>query len=369
MPLAVMPIGFVWIFAVVAVLISGCTALPVGWGGTHSIDYKSQTEIVISYDTITESYQDIHNIATTHCNNMGREYANLNKGYVGKNSMGFIKTYAYVCEDDISLNDPDNISLKGINHESRPDLYNKDKQLIIFTEPAGAKISHAFDKNGVTEENSCISPCTLTFNDSYFQGRPEIDYYVKARWMSGYENFSKINVLKGTNEHFVLNREYGDGYEKDYNFAKSLSSSNSNTIESSKESKLLGVIFIGLVDGLVKGYLQSKGAVYSPNLLQNNNSTQGGNTPITVRTEKENVQHARGCASDYSCGVGYKCIKEPLKSRGICFRSVNSSGGKVFNMPDPESVGINTDMKGQCDFTTDCPIGFKCDRVRKVCIK
>ena len=75
------------------------------------------------------------------------------------------------------------------------------------------------------------------------------------------------------------------------------------------------------------------------------------------------------CTSDYNCGVGYKCVKAPLKNRGVCMKSVNEFGVKQFNMPDSNSVGPNLDLDGQCTFDTDCPIGFKCDPKYKACIK
>ncbi len=75
------------------------------------------------------------------------------------------------------------------------------------------------------------------------------------------------------------------------------------------------------------------------------------------------------CTSDYNCGVGYKCVKAPLKSRGVCMKSVDEFGVKQFNLPDSNSVGPNLDLDGQCTFDTDCPIGFKCDPKYKACVK
>lgn len=76
-----------------------------------------------------------------------------------------------------------------------------------------------------------------------------------------------------------------------------------------------------------------------------------------------------GCISDFSCGVGYKCVKAPLKSRGVCMKSVDEYGTPQYNMPSTDSVGPNFDLEGQCDFDTDCPVGFRCDRTYKTCIK
>ncbi len=75
------------------------------------------------------------------------------------------------------------------------------------------------------------------------------------------------------------------------------------------------------------------------------------------------------CSSDFSCGIGYKCVKEPLQSSGVCMKSVDEYGTRQFNLPDTNSVGPNMKLDGQCDFNTDCPIGFQCDRRLKACIK
>lgn len=75
------------------------------------------------------------------------------------------------------------------------------------------------------------------------------------------------------------------------------------------------------------------------------------------------------CTSDFNCGIGNKCVKAPLKSRGICMKSVDEFGLKNYNLPSTDSVGVNLNLDGQCSFNTDCPIGFKCDRNYKACVK
>lgn len=74
------------------------------------------------------------------------------------------------------------------------------------------------------------------------------------------------------------------------------------------------------------------------------------------------------CSSDYSCGVGYACVKEPYKSRGVCMKTVDRYGIQTFDMPRSKSIGPNMSGDG-CRFVTDCPIGFRCDRELKVCTK
>ena len=79
--------------------------------------------------------------------------------------------------------------------------------------------------------------------------------------------------------------------------------------------------------------------------------------------------YAKSCSSDYSCGMGYTCVKDLYKSRGTCMKTVNRFGVQQFNSPSSSSIGIRGYNDAQCTFNTDCPIGFKCDRGSKVCIK
>lgn len=77
---------------------------------------------------------------------------------------------------------------------------------------------------------------------------------------------------------------------------------------------------------------------------------------------------SKGCTSDYSCGVGYACVKEPYKTRGECMRTVDEYGVQTFEMPRDSSLGPKMSGDG-CTFVTDCPIGFRCDRELEVCVR
>ena len=74
------------------------------------------------------------------------------------------------------------------------------------------------------------------------------------------------------------------------------------------------------------------------------------------------------CTSDFSCGIGAQCVKQPFKSRGVCMKTVDEYGTRTFDLPRTNSVGPRMDP-GDCSFNVDCPIGFKCDRKYKVCVK
>lgn len=67
-----------------------------------------------------------------------------------------------------------------------------------------------------------------------------------------------------------------------------------------------------------------------------------------------------GCSSDYSCGVGYRCIKGYGQAVGECMKSVNEYGTPTYNAPAPNSVGPGG--QGECGFDTDCPVGFQCTK-------
>lgn len=74
------------------------------------------------------------------------------------------------------------------------------------------------------------------------------------------------------------------------------------------------------------------------------------------------------CMSDFSCGIGHKCVKKPYQSNGVCMKSVNEYGVQQYNMPSTDSIGPNMNNNG-CSFDMDCPIGFRCDGSYKTCVK
>ena len=75
------------------------------------------------------------------------------------------------------------------------------------------------------------------------------------------------------------------------------------------------------------------------------------------------------CSSDFDCGMGYRCVKAPLQSYGSCMKEVDEYGTPTYELPRLNSVGPNMNIEGDCDFDTDCPIGFRCHRKYKTCVK
>jgi hypothetical protein len=67
---------------------------------------------------------------------------------------------------------------------------------------------------------------------------------------------------------------------------------------------------------------------------------------------------AQECFSDYDCDYGSKCVKDQFATEGTCAQKVNRYDVPVYTPPDPNSVMPGG--KGDCQFDTQCPIGFEC---------
>jgi len=84
--------------------------------------------------------------------------------------------------------------------------------------------------------------------------------------------------------------------------------------------------------------------------------------------KRQSTSSERSCFSDINCGIGSACIKKPNYSHGICMKKVDQYGRQDFTLDGQSRVGARVG-EGQCNYLTDCPIGFKCDRTYKVCVK
>lgn len=114
------------------------------------------------------------------------------------------------------------------------------------------------------------------------------------------------------------------------------------------------------------GCLAGGGCNQAPSNSYGRSTTGTFNSTLT--TERQVISE-KSCTSDFSCGIGYTCVKAPLKSAGVCMQSVDEFGTQQYNLPDNDSVLPNLDLEGQCNFDTDCSIGFRCDSEYKVCVK
>lgn len=104
--------------------------------------------------------------------------------------------------------------------------------------------------------------------------------------------------------------------------------------------------------------------------LAGNCGSSGASAPkASYRPQALPSSTVKQCSSDYSCGVGSICVKEPLQSMGVCMMSVDEHGLQKYNTPDRTSIGPNLDIDGQCRFDVNCPVGFRCDTTYKACVK
>ena len=96
----------------------------------------------------------------------------------------------------------------------------------------------------------------------------------------------------------------------------------------------------------------------------------GGALPWPERREpeKRDCCHERRCAFHYHSRcfpskiirAGAKCVKAEYRSEGYCAKAVDQYGIPTFSEPNPNSVGPGA--QGQCQFSTDCPVGFQCEK-------
>jgi len=79
----------------------------------------------------------------------------------------------------------------------------------------------------------------------------------------------------------------------------------------------------------------------------------------------------RGCASDFECMYGSKCLKGFGQMQGACAQAVDQLGVPTFAPPSTESVMPG--QGGDCSFDTECSIGFRClkppAQLRGFCVK
>lgn len=78
---------------------------------------------------------------------------------------------------------------------------------------------------------------------------------------------------------------------------------------------------------------------------------------------------AGACTSDFSCGIGWRCVKNNFAGHGFCARAVDAYGGPTFELPRTESVMIKVPDDADCTFDTDCPVGFRCDAKSGACLR
>ena len=98
-------------------------------------------------------------------------------------------------------------------------------------------------------------------------------------------------------------------------------------------------------------------------------ATGSGSSNDTNSGRRTSSSSSNNCTSDFSCGIGKKCVKKPGSYAGICMATVDQYGTKTYSTPSSSSAKRRDRSSSECTSNLDCPIGFKCDREYKVCVK
>jgi hypothetical protein len=127
---------------------------------------------------------------------------------------------------------------------------------------------------------------------------------------------------------------------------------------------LVGDIIVGALIGVALGvslkYGSNSNGYYTPVYNPWTNNTDTNSLSVTNSNSTD-------CSSDFSCGIGERCVKAPYQSTGVCMKTVNNLGLQEYDSPNTDSIGVKTDE--ECFLDTDCPVGFKCHNTYKVCVK
>lgn len=157
-------------------------------------------------------------------------------------------------------------------------------------------------------------------------------------------------------------------------FASTKSTKSNKKPKSSGESNFLKLLILGglcattpdpsaCLAGAASSATGSRKPDYSSIGEEQNPNTSSFGGGVSSNT------YESSCSSDFSCGLGEKCIKRPGSSSGICMKSVNEYGIQNNDLPNVNSGGLRNFDDKDCNFSTDCPIGFTCDMTYKVCVK
>lgn len=90
---------------------------------------------------------------------------------------------------------------------------------------------------------------------------------------------------------------------------------------------------------------------------------------ISISTRSAGIQT---CRSDFECGLGRACVRpqQGLSLEGICGTIVDEFGLRDFSEIGP---AVGPRRVSSCSFTTDCPVGFRCEKtsgsLHGVCVK
>lgn len=209
-------------------------------GGTHAVEYKSDSEIIISYDALVASEKNVQTVAETHCQTYGK-HANLKAVQSDKESLGLIKTLSFRCQELVANAQPK----KSWGAHPNSMGYNKVKKLTFISNPSGADIFSLKSDGLSIDKYLCQTPCIATIDSDKFNGRPQEDIYVKSVWLSGAYNRVLLTVKRGVHEKFEFNRPDVANYQKDLSVERQQELHQTSGWEDLASALLVGAIIVG----------------------------------------------------------------------------------------------------------------------------
>ncbi|MFO0679994.1 MAG: hypothetical protein U0169_25965 [Polyangiaceae bacterium] len=112
-----------------------------------------------------------------------------------------------------------------------------------------------------------------------------------------------------------------------------------------EERRAVAAMLRGVSAGLAAGAARTRSSV-EPTL------------PMTYSASTEADPRIVVCSSDFACPYGQKCIKSQFSFEGVCVQPVDESGMRVITPPASSSIGLG--QEGECSFTVECRLGFRC---------
>lgn len=197
---------------------------------------------------------------------------------------------------------------------------------------------------------------------------------VTAKWPSGAVNSTEqfVRICNGATSYQVIIPYNGTSEQRqiDGNYAAAVDENirqaqiQQQQIAEQSNDHLWAAAILGVANVASTAANPNTGYKPAPSTYVPVQNTQTPRAPTQVVSTS-------GCSSDFDCGLGKQCVKAPLQVNGQCLTPVNSFGisNPANSLPRTNSVLPNMKTQGQCNFNTDCPVGFQCDSSLKVCVK
>jgi hypothetical protein len=213
-----------------------------------------------------------------------------------------------------------------------------------------------------------LHKCVINGKTAYTEKQcpsPEAEKKIDKGGFGVLDNSEQRQVWADAEEKAAANRISQEQQRSDLETAKlmQMATQKAETFEEKRQQKAA----IKLLESKQSTYTSPERAELIQKATQKTDTTFEG-----IRQQKAALKILTGtsapqsekCSSDYSCGVGYKCVKAPVQVTGVCMKDVNQNSAK-----DPNSVLPNMSMEGCFAVGSGCPSGFHCDIKLKACVK